>query len=97
MKKANVGDIVPIKVNGKEVYTYIDDVGCQRMPLNKIIRYLTHGNKNFDLNEMWRMVDIGMFSLDDARLIYQNNSYTLCGYQEMFPDDVIENPLENKE
>ncbi len=95
--KAKPGDIVPIKVDGKEVLTYIDDAGKQRMPLNKIIRYLTHGNKNFDLNEMWRMVEIGMFSMDDVRLIYQNNGYDLYGYIEMFPDDVIENPLKNKE
>ena len=95
--KAAPGAIVPIKVNGKEVLTHIDDAGQQRMPLNKIIRYLTSGNKNFDLNEMWRMVEIGMFSMDEARLIYQNNGYTIGGYQEMFEDDVIENPLNNKE
>jgi hypothetical protein len=37
-----------------------------------------------------------MFSIEEARLIYQNNGYTICGYQEIFKDDVIENPLENK-
>jgi len=95
--KHKPGDKIIIKINGKEIETFIDESGFQRLPHNKIIGYLTRHDKTFfDYNELWDMVGEGLFSMDDARLIYQNNGYTVCGYSEIFDKDKIENPLWEK-
>jgi len=95
--KAKPGDQITVKVNGKPVETFIDKNGIQRFTHNKIITYLTRGNQEwFNMNALWDMVDMGMFTMDEARLIYQNNGYDLGGYLEIFEDDKIENPLEKK-
>jgi len=93
MSKAKPGEKITIKINGKPVETIIDEDGKQRFPNNKIISYMVRGNDFFNLDKMWRMIDIGMFSLEEARLIYQNNGYDICGYEKIFPADTIENPL----
>jgi hypothetical protein len=86
-------ELIPIKVNGKVAYTFIDKDGTQRFIHNKIIAYFTRCNKEIgSLNKLADMTDAGLFSVDDLRLIYQNNGYDLDGYSEIFPKDVIENP-----
>ena len=97
MKKVKPGDKVIIKVNGKKVETTIDKDGVQRFPLNRIIGFVMRNNNDFfSYNALWEFIKNNMFSIEEARLIYQNNGYSICGYQEIFKDDVIENPLENK-
>lgn len=91
------GRKVTIKVNGKAVDTFIGEDGLQRFPNNKIISWITRGNKEFfSYVKLWDMVETGLFDVEDARLIYQNNGYSLCGYTEIFPDDKIENPEDKK-
>jgi hypothetical protein len=86
-------ELIPVKVNGKVAYTFIDKDGIQRFNHNKIIAYFTRCQKEvITLSKLWDMGDAGLFSMDDLRLIYQNNGYDLDGYLELFPNDVIENP-----
>jgi len=96
-----VGDIIPIKINGVEIMTEIDEHCVQRLPRNKIIDYYICGTYNKErtdligckLNEIAEKVAYGRFSEEDRRFVYQNIGYSVCGYQECFEDDVIENPL----
>jgi len=85
-----------IKINGKEIQTYlVDDV--QRLPNNRIIRHMFDVLENrFDFNLMSTMVNRGIFSTEEVRQIYQNIGYSVCGYGEIFGEDEIENPLWEK-
>lgn len=91
--KPKPGDKITIKVNGKKVKTIIDVYGTQRMPYNKVIAYLLHSHPSFDYEELANLTQMDMFTQDERRFIYQNNGYSVTGYAEVFPDDVIENPL----
>jgi hypothetical protein len=99
--KVKPGDKIPIKINGVEIITVIDEHGVQRLPENKIIDYYICGRYNRDrsklidckLNEIAYMVGNGIFTEEDRRFVYQNIGYSVCGYAECFEDDNIENPL----
>lgn len=95
MKKGRPGQKITIKINGKPVETFIDEEGTQRFRNNKIIGYVLRCDKKFfSFEKMWNMANAGLFDSNDLRLIYQNNGYDMCGYEELFPDDKIENPLD---
>lgn len=100
MKKVKPGDKIPIKINGIEIMTEIDDNGVQRLPRNKILDYYICGRvgkresiyQYCKLNEIAERIG-GQFSEEDRRFVYQNIGYSVCGYAECFEDDIIENPL----
>lgn len=55
------------------------------LPCNRFLKKLVRQR----LNELAEMVEDGMVSQDERRFIYQNIGYTLDGYKELFPEDVI--------
>lgn len=107
MKKLRAGSKVTIKINGKEIETVIDKGGVQRLPSNRIFRYLICDGGSykksdgfnlakFDLNALWIDMHNKKYTKVEVRQLYQNIGYSVCGYAEVFPRDKIENPLWDK-
>jgi hypothetical protein len=86
-----------IKINGKEIQTYLVN-NVQRLPENRIIRYLFDvAGDGFDFNKMSLMVSRGMFSVEEIQQIYQYIGYSVCGYGEIFEDEIINPMWDDKE
>ena len=77
-----------VTINGVVHKTIIDEHGTQRFPSNAAIRWIfNHTMVLNDLRANYPQVD------DDLRELYRLMGYSICGYEEVFEDDVIENPL----
>lgn len=89
------GDNVYIRINGRPVLTTIDDEGCQRFRLSKILIWLMeHPVSRYQ--ELDTLAKHGRISENDRRFIYMNSGITVQEYSDHFPNDVIDNPLWRK-
>lgn len=100
-------------INGIQHQTIIDDQGVQRFRQNKIIRDLLDNStsagpeskpfpgypraQKLGLNEVAIRVGNGTYTENDKRELYRLIGYSICGYAEIFEDDIIENPLWDKD
>jgi len=86
-----------IKVNGVVHATVIDDQGTQRFPENKVVRLLYDAAslRGYNLNDLAIAIRDRHHD-DDWRAFYRFLGYSVCGYADVFDDDVIENPLWDK-
>jgi hypothetical protein len=83
---AKPDDKIVVYINGRPIETFIDKEGIQRLPYNSALSCLCVGKFNA----------LADFPVDERRQIYQNIGYSIDGYEEIFPDDKIENPLREK-
>lgn len=99
--KVIIGQIIKVKVNGKEYDTIIDTDGVQRFLVNRLIRHLVD-TEQVDLNRLSSDYQEGKFTLDEYKLFYMGMGYSVCGFDEIFGcngnlEEVdqaqIENPL----
>ncbi len=105
--KYNPGDKIVIRINSQEVETIISKTGVQRLPQDSMIDKLWSAGL-LDLNhisiaaqggEYPRRIDLqGTFNEEDRFILYRDYlGYSVSGFQDVFPDAVIENPLWEKE
>lgn len=96
---------IEVKINGVPYQTYLDDCGVQRFVGNHIIKriFRMHDNKpitaipkELSLNNIWIEQQHGTFTLDEVKEIYRLFEISVCGYEEVFNDDKIENPRWSK-
>jgi hypothetical protein len=88
-----------VEIDGIRRATVIDVQGVQRFPSNEVIRrlYDAADERGYNLNNIWqefqsakrRHTKVG----EDMRALYRAFGYSICGYTEIFPNDVIRNPL----
>ncbi len=101
MKHATIGQVIKVKINGKEYDTIIDTDNVQRFPINKLIRHLVD-TKQVDLNNLCIDCEKGKFTLHEYQEFYMGMGYSICGFDEIFgingnleesQQAKIENPL----
>lgn len=99
--EVTIGEIIKVKINGKEYDTVIDTDNVQRFPVNKLVRHLVD-TKQVDLNSLCIDYQKGKFTLDEYREFYMGMGYSVCGFDEIFgcngnleeeEQAQIENPL----
>lgn len=95
VEKWKAGDRFKIKVNGETFETIIDENCVQRFPDNRFVSLLmTNGmNHGLSYNELAVMAARGMITQDERRQIYRITGMSVSGYQDVFPQDKIKNPL----
>lgn len=95
MSKYNPGDKIMIKIGNRNVETYIDPHGTQRItPVNKLYAYL-YETKKLDLNMLAVAVDTGQFSFKEYFEMYLSIGYSVSGFSELsrFQKYQIKNPV----
>ena len=98
--KAKPGDIIMVKINGKEYTTVIDSDGVQRFKANSIVRHIV--DRYVDLNDLWLDFNHSKnMIIEDMMLFYADMGYSVCGFLDIFnsekvPNLEINNPLWEK-
>ncbi len=92
------GDIIVVKVGGKEYETIIDDNGVQRFRENTALRALVNASRDaggVSLNELAVMYARGGITQRDYAEFNMMLGYSVCGFADLSPfeDMRIENPL----
>lgn len=77
--------------------TWVDEHGVERLPCNRLLADLLERSIISDdgavvpvIEWLCRQVGEGWGSRDELRQIYQQIGYSLDGYLELFPRDMIE-------
>jgi len=86
MKQPHPGEIIPIKINGLEIFSRVDSEGVQRLPREPYL------NEMADCGAI-DFTRLASCSIECRRWVYQNTGLSLSAYAATFPDDQIENPL----
>jgi hypothetical protein len=97
--KPKPGDVITVKVGGKEYDTVIDEQGVQRFKENGVLKYLFDRGA-LDLNEIARIYHTKKpFSQRDYAELNMMLGYSVSGWCDLsaFQDMDVKNPLwENK-
>lgn len=99
-------EIIPVKLNGKEYPSYIDDHGVQRFVPNPIVKRMidkTMKSSGQLKNGVYNLNDVAMdyysdpdwASTEDMLDFYTQINYSVSGMVDLsyFEDVVVENPL----
>lgn len=88
------GSLIPITINGYQVMTVIDNNNVQRFPRVCQIAELVDAAV-IDLNQLAIATKKvrPKVSVETRRWLYRAMGYSITGYEEIFPRDIIENPL----
>jgi len=86
------GTRITIHINDLPVVTEIDGGAVQRLPSDPHLIALVDAGI-LDLNTLAYAVNAERVSQDSARWVYQRIGLSVCGYQDVFPNDAIVNPL----
>lgn len=94
MEKYNSGDVVIVKVDGREYKTMIDEQGVQRFEANALLKHLCDSGQ-VDLNRLTIDYQAGCFPREDYLRFYIGIGYSVCGLLDIsdFEDLHIANPL----
>lgn len=92
------GSIIPVTINGEQFMSVIDHQGIQRFSRVRQIDELVNASV-IDLNQLAIATKKArpQVSEDTRRWLYRAMGYSLTGYAEIFPRDIIANPLWNEE
>ena len=82
---AKPGDIIKVKVGGKDYDTSIDPDGVQRFKANGAVNWLLHFAKSDGcaLNDMAMAFCEGKFTQSDFAEFYMSLGYSVCGFCEL--------------
>ena len=89
-----LGEIVIIKIGGKEYNTIIDSEGVQRFPTNKLFRHLVDEGM-VNLNSLAVAYTRGLFSQEEFMMFCMGLGYSVSGFSDLsfFEELEIENLL----
>lgn len=93
------GDKIMVKIGHRNIETYIDEHGTQRItPVNKLYEWLYDHGK-LDLNEIASGYFCGNISFKDYFELYLSIRYSMSGFYELhnFEHLTIKNPLWEKQ
>lgn len=84
---------IPVEINGIQHLTILGKDGVQRFQRHPQIAQLVDANI-IDLNALAVATKVSRtVSIDTRRWVYMQMGYSLTGYQDIFPQDTIKNPL----
>lgn len=88
------GDVVTVKVGGKEYETIFDENGVQRFRSNTVIDFLFE-TRRLDLNQLEMDYRNGKFDKRDYAEVKMALGYSVSGFADLsaFQDWDIENPV----
>ena len=66
-------------------YGYTEENGIKRFKGNRIVSWCL-GNST-DLNQIWKMVNSGLFTYEELKEFYKLIGYSVNGYEEIFKDN----------
>ena len=84
--------IIKIKIDRKIYHTIIDSKGVQRFPINKLYNHLWETGQ-INLNRLASDYYKGKFTKEEYMEFCRGLGYSVGGFQEIFEDVKIENPL----
>lgn len=93
-KQWKVGDVIVVKVGGKEYETIIDEDNVQRFRRDTVIYHL-YKTGQIDLNRLSVDYRRGHFDKRDYAELNMATGYSVCGFADLsaFQDMEIENPV----
>jgi hypothetical protein len=88
------GTIIPVKLNGEEFPTIIDEKGAQRFIKNRIVQRLMDHFPG-GMNQLSIDYQEGRFTQHEYMLFCISLGYSVCGFGDLsaFEDIEIDNPL----
>lgn len=87
------GDTITIKVDNRLYNTIIDANGIQRFIANDALVYLLNNSPAAILNDIALEYQYGNITKQAYQEFHMLTGYSLCGFQDLWPDVNIENPM----
>lgn len=91
--KYNTDDIITIKVDNHLYGTIIDNNGIQRFIANDVLVYLLSNSPTAILNDIALEYQYGKITKQSYQEFHMLIGYSVCGFQDLWPDVNIENPM----
>lgn len=84
-------EVIPVRINDRELLTTIDHTRIQRLPIQTEIKTLIDRGW-IDVRAMEKAAPSCHMARASLRYIYQRSGTALATYRRLFPEDRIDNP-----